>query len=410
MITGRDVLMLSSQDWTEVWTRKQRFARKLARQGNRVLYVNVQASWASLGLIKADWRRPVRWMGGPEPIEENLFVGTLPLAIPGYQMSFVVNAANNLFMRQVLRQWMKTLRFRSPIVWTYNPHSERLLGQLGESCVVYECVDELTASHGLVRAEVVREQERRLIDAADLVIVTHENLYRSKQPLARRIHLIPNAAEVEHFAKASDPATRVADDIKALKRPVIGVVGTLQYWIDFDLIRYLAEQRPAWSFALIGPRGRLARTDKIEHLPNVHLLGRRPYDELPSYVRGLDVCLNPYVLDDTALNCSPLKLYEYVASGRPVVSVDMPEAHKFADVIGIGRSYEDVLARLEEALKPEATSDRAIQTRMQAARGHSWNARLTEMEEALEGALAGRAVQDSSSNAWAVRSAAARHE
>ena len=142
----------------------------------------------------------------------------------------------------------------------------------------------------------------------------------------------------------------------------------------------------------------------------MHLLGRRPYDELPSYVRGLDVCLNPYVLDDTALNCSPLKLYEYVASGRPVVSVDMPEAHKFADVIGIGRSYEDVLARLEDALKPEATSDRAIETRMQAARGHSWDARLTQMEEALEGALAGRAVQDSTSNAWAVRSAAARHE
>ena len=410
MITGREILMLSSQDWTEVWTRKQRFARKLARQGNRVLYVNVQASWASAGLIKADWRRPFRWIGGPKPIEENLFVGTLPLAIPGYQMSLVVNAVNNLFMRQVLRQWMRTLGLRSPILWTYNPYSERLLGQLGESCVVYECVDELTASRGLVRTEVVREQERRLITAADLVIVTHENLYRSKQPKARRIHLIPNAAEVEHFAKASDPATPIAEEIAALKRPVIGVVGTLQYWIDFDLIRYLAEQRPKWSFALIGPRGRLARTDKVEGLSNVHLLGRRPYAALPSFIRGLDVCLNPYVLDETALNCSPLKLYEYVASGRPVVSADMPEAHKFADVIGIGRSYEDVLARLEDALKPEAVTERAVQARMQAARGHSWDARLAQMEQALAEALTARSIQESASNSWAVRSAAARHE
>lgn len=409
MITGRDVVCLSSQDWNQVWTRKQRFMQRLARRGNRVLYVNLQASWASLGYIRADWRRPFRWLIGPQQVEENLFVATLPLAIPGFQMSLAVNALNNAVMRRVMRAWIARLAFRSPILWTYNPYSDGLVGRLGEACTVYECVDEFAASRGLVRAEVVREQERRVLMAADLVIVTHENLYRSKQPLARRIRLIPNAADVEHFAKASDEATAVPPEMQALRHPVIGVVGTLQYWIDFDLIRDLAERRPYWSFVLIGPRGRLARTDKVEHLPNVHLLGRRPYEDLPSYVRGFDVCLNPYVLDDTALNCSPLKLYEYVASGRPVVSVDMPEARKFADVIGIGTGRDEVLARLEEALTPAAHDSRAVRARMRAAQGHSWNARFAEMEHALAELLAAP-VHDSSSNTVAVRSAAARQE
>lgn len=385
MITGLDILCLSTQDWNDVWTRKQRFMRRLAAQGNRVLYVETQLSLASVGRLKTDKARPFRWLAGPRKIEPNLYVATLPLVLPGFQMWPAVNTVNNFAVRPLLRRWMVKLGFVKPIVWTYNPYSENLVGTLDERFAIYECVDELTASRGLVRSEVVREQERRLLSKVRAAIVTHDNLYESKRNAVREIHLIPNGAEIEHLERVvGDPRLAVPPDIASLPRPVVGFLGSVMYWLDFDLLRYLALARPQWSFAFVGPVGRLADLDKIR-LPNVHLLGRKPYEDVPAYVKGFDVCLNPYLTDETARNCSPLKLYEYLASGRPVVSTDMPEARKFEHVVGIGETHEKILARLEEALRPEANTREAVARRLDVARPHSWDARFASTERVLEG-------------------------
>jgi len=388
MMTNQDIVCLSSQDWNDLWTRKQRFMQRFARKGNRVLYIEAQASLASLRILQADWRRMFRWMAGPRRVEENLYVATLPLVLPCFQMSMGINTLNNGFLLPLLRHWIKRLGFHRPILWTYNPHSESLLGKLGERMVVYECVDELSAAKGLVRSDVVEKLERRLIKKVDLVIVTHENLYWSKKSLAREIHLIPNGAEVDHFRKASLPDTPVADEMKSIPHPIVGFLGSIQYWIDMDLLRFLALARPDWSFALIGPIGRLTRIKKIENLPNVHLLGRKGYDELPAYLKAFDVCLNPYILDETAMNCSPLKLYEYLASGKPVVSVDMPEARQFDGFVRIGRTYEDILKHLDDLVLGEPERQETVGNQVRAVEGCSWNHRFYQLEKTLEKYLA----------------------
>jgi ubiquinone/menaquinone biosynthesis C-methylase UbiE/glycosyltransferase involved in cell wall biosynthesis len=384
MIANQDIICLSSQDWNDLWTRKQRFMQRFARQGNRVLYVETQASLASIGVLRADWRRLFRWMAGPRRFEENLCIATFPLVLPCFQMSIGINTLNNVLLLPLLRRWIKRLGFGRPILWTYNPYSESLLGELGEQMAVYECVDELSAAKGLVRSKVVQELERRLLKKVDVVIVTHENLYQSKKHLAREIYLIPNGAEVDHFRKASFPDTPVAQQMKSIPHPIIGFLGSVQYWIDMDLLRFLALARPDWSFALIGPIGRLAQIDKIRHLPNVYLLGRKPYDDLPSYLKGFDVCLNPYILDETAMNCSPLKLYEYLATGKPVVSVDMPEARKFDGLISVGHSYSEILHLLDEAIKSKRTDPGMAASRIDAVKEHSWDHRFAQLERALE--------------------------
>ena len=383
MITGHDFVCLSSQDWGDLWTRKQRFMRRFAREGNRVLYVEAQASLASIGLMRADWKRGFRCLEGPRRVEENLYVATLPLVFPCFQMSIGINTLNNGLLLPLLRHWIKRLGFHRPILWTYNPYSESLIGKLGERFAIYECVDELSAAKGLVRSTVVKELERRLLRRVDLVIVTHENLYRTKKPLAGEIHLIPNGAEVEHFQKASVPDTPIAPEMKSIPHPIVGFLGSIQYWIDIDLLKFLALARPNWSIVLIGPVGRLAEIKQIQHLPNVYLLGRKPYDYLPSYLKAFDVCLNPYVLDETAMNCSPLKLYEYLATGKPIVSVDMPEARKFDGLISIGKSYEELLKHLDEIVAGAAEADEMANSRIQAAQGHSWDNRFSELERVI---------------------------
>jgi glycosyltransferase involved in cell wall biosynthesis len=379
-----EIVCLSTQDWNDVWTRKQRFMQRLAAQGNRVLYVETQLSFASIGRLRGDKGRPLRWLAGPRQVEPNLYIATLPLVLPGFQMWPAVNAVNNFGVRLLLRRWIRTLGFNSPILWTYNPYSENLVGTLGERFAIYECVDELTASRGLVRSDVVRAQEQRLLAKVRAAIVTHENLYESKRGSVREIHLIPNGAEIEHLRRVvDDPSLTVPDDIARLPHPVIGFLGSVMYWLDFDLLRALALARPEWSFAFVGPVGRLADIDKIR-LPNVHLLGRKPYEDVPAYVKGFDVCLNPYLMDETAKNCSPLKLYEYLASGRPVVSTDMPEARKFQEVVGIGQTPAEILDHLEAALRPDASAPDAVARRLAVALPHSWDQRFASAERVLE--------------------------
>lgn len=384
-IVGRDILCLSSQDWADLWTRKQRLMQRLARQGNRVLYVETQASLLSLGLLRADPARALRWLRGPRPLEAGLHVATLPLVLPGFQMSLAVNRLDTLALAPLLRAWLRRLGFRAPILWTYNPYSADLVGRLGEAAVVYECVDELAAARGLVRPPVVRELERRLLDRARVVIVTHENLQRDRARPGRPAHLVPNGVDLAHFATATRPETPIPPELQTLPHPVIGFVGSLQYWIDFDLIRALAEARPAWSFALVGPRGRLGRVDRVQGLPNVHLLGPRPYRDLPGYLRGFDVCLNPYRQDEVARHASPLKLYEYLAAGRPVVSVDMPVARQFDAVLAIGRTPETILAGMDAMLAPAARTAAAGEARIRAVAPYAWD-RLFSQIEAIVGA------------------------
>lgn len=387
MIKEQCIFCLSSQDWNVLWTRKQRFMQKFARQGNRVLYIEAQASIVSLQTIKNDWRRISRWLRGPRKIEKNLYVATLPLVIPFFQMFKTINELNNFFILRLLRYWIKKLGFTKPILWTYNPYSESLIGKLGEKLTVYECVDEFSASKGLVRPEVVHTLEKCLLERVDVVIVTHENLYKSKKGIAQDIYLIPNGAEVEHFKKASLAETPIAPEMEKLPMPIIGFLGAVQYWIDLDLIRYLAVSEPGWSIVLIGPIGRLAKIGKIKYLPNIHLLGRKDYVSLPSYLKAWDVCINPYILDETAMNCSPLKLYEYLATGKPIVSVDMPEARKFDGLVEIAGNYEGFLKKIRQILDNLPENSAIIDARIEAVKAHSWNHRFSELEKILKAYL-----------------------
>jgi glycosyltransferase involved in cell wall biosynthesis len=385
MITGRDFLILSTQDWDAMPTRKHRWARRWARQGNRVLYVEQQMHWIGwLAALRSQFGRAIRWLEGPRPVEPGLWVLTLPLVVPFFQMNAAINGFNNLWLAPVLRRAAGRLGLRRPILWTYTPHSAGFVGALDESFAVYECVDEFSAARGLVHGPTVAGMERALLHKVGGVIVTAPALLESKRPHARRIELIPNGVDAAHFARASRPETVVARAVQALARPVIGYLGGIQYWIDFDLIAHAARAHPEWSFAMVGNIEPMARVDKVRGLANVHFLGRQPYAALPEFVAGFDVCVNPYVLDGVAENVDPLKLYDYVASGKPVVSVDIPAARRFAGLIRLAHTPDEFTRSIEAALGDPG--DPAA--RKQAALQHDWEARFDHVQATLEGWLA----------------------
>lgn len=384
-ITGCDFVILSTQDWDALPTRKHRFARWWAEDGNRVLYVEQQMHWAGWLIdIRRQFSRAWRWLRGPRQVAPNLWVYTLPVVLPFFQMSGLINHVNNAILLPVLRAQIRRLGFKQPVLWTYTPHSADFVGKLGERAAVYECVDDFTAARGLVNAEVIGRLERRLIEAVDLLIVTHPALHVAKAPGARRAVVVPNGVDAEHMARAADPDLVVTERLAAVRHPVIGYLGGINYWIDTALLGRIARKHPEWTLVMVGPVEPLADMKPLGGLPNVILAGRVPYADVPRYVKAFDVCLNPYVLDGVAEHCSPLKLYEYIATGKPVVSVDMPEAHRFADLIHIARDADEFVRLVEQAVR---SPDSRTAERMAEAQRHTWRGRFEDVSTALRGVL-----------------------
>jgi len=380
-VSGRDIIILSTQDWDALPTRKHRFARWFAQDGNRVLYVEQQMHWAGwFADIRHQFSRAWQFLRGPRPVAENLWVYTHPLVLPFFQMFAPLNWLNNLFLLPLLRWQARRLGFHDPILWTYTPHSADFIGRLGDGPAVYECVDDFTSSKGLIDPVAIGHMERQVIERVDLLVTTNAVLYEAKKPGAKRALLVPNGVDAEHFARAADPSLPVAEAVRDLRHPVIGWLGSLNYWIDTYLLARIARDHPEWTVLIVGPHDLLADLRPFEGVPNIVMTGRVPYEQMPSYVRVFDVCVNPYVMDGVAEHCSPLKLYEYIATGKPVVSVDMPEARKFMDFIAIAHTADEFVRLVEKAVS--STPAQPEQQIAEAFR-HTWRSRYEQVAAAL---------------------------
>jgi glycosyltransferase involved in cell wall biosynthesis len=386
-MTGRDIICLSTQDWRGLRTRKQRFMKMFAETGNRVLYIETPVHLMGIDVLPHDPGRFLRFLSGPRKVQDGLYVGTLPILLPMFQMSHSINRANHVLIRAVLRRWIRALGFKDVLYWIYTPYSAPLLQRLNADAV-YECVDEFRASRGLVNHKVIGEMEDDLLRKVRLTIVTHENLMPHRSAICPNTFCIPNGADVQALRSAATGSLDIPADVAGLKRPILGFVGHIQYWIDLKLIRFLAEQRRDWSFVLVGPTGPLARTDLVKGLPNVHFTGRKDEAQVAAYLQSFDCCLNPYITGDLANHCSPLKLYEYLAAGKPVVSTDMPEARKFPSSVHVATSYEEFLVLCGNVVSNLPESKQVIEERAQTAEPHSWHARFQELNRVLDENLA----------------------
>ena len=370
-IAGRDILCFS-HDWTGDPLSKTHLMRLLAKN-NRVLWVN-SIGYRTPKVNRADvhraWKKLTASRQPLREVEPNLFVLN-PLAIPAYGLS-LVRSLNRWWLKAQLRRAMRRLGFRRPINWVFNPTAAVIAGTLGEEELIYHCVDEYSAFSG-VTSRAVLELEEQLLKKADLVIVSAEPLLASKSRIHPGTVLVRHGVDFGHFAKALDSATQVPAEIANLPRPVIGFFGLIADWVDVELMAAVAQRFSHGSLVVLGK----ATTDvsKLAALPNVHLLGRKPYADLPAYCKGFDVALNPFRINELTLNANPLKVREYLAAGLPVVSTDIPEV-AVLDCCRIGRSPEHFLDEVAAALVrpgPQREISAAI-------RAESWEARLAEIE------------------------------
>lgn len=388
-LAGRTMVIVSTQDWDDLHTRKQRFAQRFAAAGCRVLYVEAQWHWLTY-LKQRDRALPRLRRAGraPRPIANHLWLWTPPPALPFFQIWESLARFNNRRLSPALAQALQQMGSQgAPLLYLYTPYNALLIDTLQPQCTLYECVDEYTAAKGLISASTVARLEEETLGRVDACVVTADGLLARRASFNANTHLIPNAADVEHFAPSDQAQAEEPSEMRSLPHPRLGFVGALNYWIDLDLLTYLAKHRPAWQLVFVGPVG--VNTKALESYPNVHLLGRKAYRDVPDFVRGFDLCINPYVMDKVAEGCSPLKLYEYLASGKPVVSVPMPEALKFAPPVYVGKGQQGFLEACERALleSPGVAATRSAQQSQLAAQ-HSWDDRFSRTAQVWEALLA----------------------
>ena len=273
MLEGASILCFA-HDWGGDPTSKTHIMRILARK-NRVLWINSiamrrpTASRADLGRLASKLRRG---LDGCREVEPNLFVvNPLVVPLPGIAAADRLNAS---ILAVMLRRLSRRLELKKPILWSFLPTVGRLLGRLDEGMVIYHCVDEYSEFSGVPKEALLR-MERDLVRRADLVLTSSQQLCEERLPANPNTHFIPHGVDVEAFALSLDATTLIPEELRRLPRPIVGFIGLLADWVDLDLLRSVAQARRAWSFALIGK----SSTDlaALRDLPNVHLLGQRPF-------------------------------------------------------------------------------------------------------------------------------------
>ena len=233
--------------------------------------------------------------------------------------------------------------------------------------VIYDCMDYHPGFSTNDAAMLALEEE--LIRGADLVVVSSQFLEQQVAGVARRRVRIPNACDFDHFAGI--PWRRPTAP------PTVGYYGAIADWFDAPLVAELARLRPEWRFLLVGSTY-TCDTTPLLGCRNVTLAGEQPYAELPDWIERMDVLLIPFRRTPLTEATNPVKFYEIMAAGKPLVSVPLPELAAHADLVAFAESAQQFAARIEELLGAE--SERAAQSRRDFARGHTWAARADALE------------------------------
>lgn len=364
-----DVLCLSHLRWGFVFQRPNHLMLRCARE-RRVFFVE----------------EPIH-DGGQPRLEVRTVARGLNVVVPRIPRLRTKEATERA-QRELLDGLVCHAAIHDPVLWLYTPMALGFAGHLRPAATVYDCMDELSLFHGA--PPELRAREEEVFARADLVFTGGQSLWEAKRHRHRSVHAFPSSVEAEHFAKARQPLEDPADQ-RAIPHPRLGFFGVLDERLDRDLLRNVAEMRPELHVVLVGP---VAKIDpaSLPRLPNIHWLGPKTYDELPSYLAGWDVAIMPFARNDATRFISPTKTLEYLAAGKPVVSTSIRDVVRPYGERGLVRIADDprqFVSAVEDALGERGTRAEAVRQKASDAfvAGTSWDRTWDAMHALLRGVL-----------------------
>lgn len=362
---GPDLLCFSHLRWNFVFQRPNHLMSRFAQE-RRVYFVE----------------EPV-FEDGPPRLDARHVEANLTVIVPHLRRRAEPEEALAQ-QRHLLNSLVREQDIRQPILWLYTPMSLPIAADVEPSLVVYDCMDELSAFRGA--PPLLRDRERELFARADLVFTGGQSLYEAKRAHHPSVYAFPSSVDAAHFAKARGQ-TSEPDDQRGVPRPRLGFFGVIDERLDMDLVARVAKERPAFQLVMLGPVVKIDPAT-LPRRPNIHWLGQRPYQDLPAYLRGWDVAIMPFALNEATRFISPTKTLEYLAAGKPVVStairdVVTPYGDKRAVRIADASTFA---AAVEAALAGPREEHVAIADEMVSATSwdRTWRSMSTLIADALQ--------------------------
>ena len=405
MLSGRDIVLISSIEWDFNWQGHQELATRLARDGNRVLYVeNMGVRSPGLRDARRVAQRLSHWAGslldgGVRQVSPNLYVCS-PLTLPPFG-SDVRRHLNRRLLLPLIRRAVRGLGLEPDVVWTFLPTdtaaSLARMFSKPRGVVVYYCIAdfaELTP-----HSRDILNSERSIIDMSDVIFAQGARLAERCSRVGKKAEVCPFGVNFDLFVRGagesggpslndSGGTTRhsaAAELMSGLPRPIIGYVGGIHNVFDAQMMASMARAKRDWSWVLVGPQQ--TPTPEMRRMPNVYLTGPKPHAELPDYISRFDVGIVPYIMNGYTETVIPTKINEYLAMGKPVVSTNLPEVASFNSLHGVlitcPNRPKEFIASIERALHSKGEGADETRRRTVAA-ANDWGQRFERMSKLVE--------------------------
>lgn len=284
-----------------------------------------------------------------------------PFSLVCYYVSFrfpFLIKVNRWLLSISLKPVLKRLGMKNVVVIINHPTMKYVIGALDEKILCYEVFDEYTKEYGLSSRLLDRTRlaEQYVLKKADVVFTSSRMQMENRKEFNDNINFVPHAVDSEVFMRALDSDTRVPNEVAVIPRPRLGFIGNMTPSVDMKLLIWLMDKHPEWSLLIVGKREEEpVNVSDLLNRSNVFHLGFKDYYDLPPILKGMDVGLIPYVLDDGTKTVYPNKLYQYLAAGKPVVSTAMPELKNLRGIIDWAETYYEFETQVSAALKGKNT-------------------------------------------------------
>ncbi len=390
MLKDQSIICFGGEDW---WYHhphsKNHLMRRFARAGNKVIFVNSISlglpSLAHKDLLPRLKRKLGSYAKLARTTEEGITVVS-PATLPFYGNAAARWTNQKLLLAQIgllaRRKGMKR-----PILWVAIPTAAEVIGQMDESLVVYQVSDKYDANtdDNATDPAVIRRLHEKALNAADIVLYSGRKLLAEATQGLDKSFLLEQAVDFSHWSQVSAGTLEIAPEIARIAGPRLGYFGAVDPWlVDQELIKRAAREHPQWQWIFIG---NLARGTELAGLPNVHFFKSVPYQDLPRYAAGFDVCVLPWVTEHAFTSYgSAIKVREYLATGKPVVIAALPEYEPMRDVLRIAYNRDEFMSLLADALQETGTVQKAA--RQASVQDGTWDARAVWVSNLITAALA----------------------